>query len=139
MSIGEGALFFQSIIPPEVLKNEEVLKNYYDNEYVRSQCLSWSAGRSFVFQARGQTVQPYPIKASSDWLTSMHTSGHVLFHTLAILNGKWLDAMFTDIPSVENLTKEQVQYIRAKSDAFRKLHAAMMKVVQHNLTLMLES
>ena len=134
-----GALFFQSIIFPEALGNQEILKNYYDNEYVRSHCLSWSAGRSFIFQARGATVRPYPLQASSDWLPQMHTSGYVLSHALALQTGKWLDAMFADIPSVENLTKEQVQYIHAKSESFRKLHAAMMKVVQHNLSLALEA
>ena len=130
-----GALFFQSIIPPEALRNKDILKEYYENDYVRSYCMYWGTGRSVIFHARGATLRPYPLKVSRDWLTSMHDSGHVLFFTLALLNGQWLDAMFSALPSTEDLSKDQMDYICTKSEMFRRLHATMMEIIRNQLAL----
>jgi hypothetical protein len=109
------------------------MKTYYDNEYVRSHCMSWSTGRGFVFQTKGETLRPYPTTASRDWIPPVHTSGVTLSLALGVLNAEWLDAMYSDLPSMGDLTKEQVDYISKSSDGIRKLHALMTEHVRNQL------
>lgn len=42
------------------------------------------------------------------------------------MTGEWLDALYADLPGMDNLLPEQIEFINKTSASIRTLHATMI-------------
>jgi hypothetical protein len=106
---------------------------WHDNEFVRTHCVDFASGKEHVFKLDEQTLSKYPAAPSAAWLPPKPVSKLHAFSEVTLMPGEWLDALYADLPGMENLLPEQVEFIDNTSASIRKLHATMVNHVKKQI------
>jgi hypothetical protein len=119
------------MIPSGAPRNEA--KQRYENEFVRSHCVDFPNGRGHVFRLEDQKLSKYPRTPSSEWVPPQALSKLHAFSEITLMTGEWLDALYADLPGMDNLLPEQVEFINKTTASIRKLHATMIDHVKKQI------
>ncbi len=128
---GGGTELYQPMIPSGVPRNEA--NEEYDSEFVRTHCVDFLNGRGHVFRLDDQKLEQYPQTSSAEWVPPQALSKLRAFSEVTLMTGEWLDTLYADLPGMDNLLPEQVEFIDKTSASIRKLHATMMDHVKKQI------
>ncbi len=128
---GGGTKLYQPMIPSGAPRNEAMQE--YDSEFVRSHCVDFLNGRGHVLRLDDQKLSTYPKTPSAEWVPPRALSKLQGFSEITLMTGEWLDALYADLPGMDNLSPEQVEFINKTSASIRKLHATMIEHVKKQI------
>jgi hypothetical protein len=132
LRIGTGATeLYQPMIPSGAPRNEA--KHEYDNEFVRTHCVDFASGKGHVLKLDEQRLSKYPEAPSAAWVPPKAVSKLHAFSDVTLMTGEWLDALYADLPGMDNLLPEQVEFINKTSASIRKLHTTMVDHVKKQI------
>lgn len=119
-----GVEIYQPIIPQEMLASDK--KSLYETPYVESMCQDAASKVCKVFYKRDSDIQEFPIQPGTEWDIAVPDTKHSRLAGTAMMCGEWQDALYSEVPSMDDLTPEQVEYINGHVSSTRKLHEKMM-------------
>jgi hypothetical protein len=91
-----------------------------------SLCSDFSSGTGKIFIARTDSVDEYPSIPSLDWAPTQTVSKHTVMYRLSLSSGEWLERLYRNVPSDENLSPEQKQWIEVSTSGILRIHESMM-------------
>lgn len=119
-----GAEIYQPIIPREMLASDK--GSHYNTPYVRSMCQDATAGMGKVFYKSGNELFEFPTQPGTQWDNAVLDAKHSRLAGTGLMCGEWQDTLYSEVPSMENLTPEQVEYINGLVSSTRRLHETIM-------------
>jgi len=121
-----GVELYQPILPRELMQTRGESFLLYDTEYARSLCSDFASGTGKVFICRAGRVDEYPAAASLDWAPTQTFSKHTIMSGLGLSSGEWPERLYRDVPSTEDLTPEQKEWIEVSTSGILRVHETMM-------------
>ena len=119
-----GVEIYQPIIPREMMASDK--KSLYETPYVKSMSQDAAGGICKVFHKSGNEVLEFPIQPGTQWDTAVLDTKHSRLAGTGMMCGEWQDSLYSEVPSMEDLTPEQVDYINGLVSSTRRLHETMM-------------
>lgn len=102
-----GTEIYQPMFPDRV--NDPIAREFYDNEYVRNNSMSYEEGIGKIFIQNNSILEEYPIFPSKAWIPSTTYPFIVLLFEMQILTLEWQTYVDSRAPSSEMLSKEKRQ------------------------------
>ena len=125
-----GTQLFQPMIPYDFLrtKDGEVADcaEFYDNDYVRANCMDFAAGRGMIFRRQRKTLVAYSSLSSKEWIPKQRFPRGELHHQTGVLAGNFLKEIYENHPSFDNLPEDQRTEREMERVGALRLHKTMM-------------
>jgi len=71
-------------------------------------------------------VLEFPTQPGTQWDTAVLDTKHSRLSGTGLMCGEWQDTLYSEVPSMEDLIPEHVDYINGLVSSTRKLHETMM-------------
>lgn len=130
-----GMQLFQPMIPYNQAFEEDGspanLLDFYDTEYVRSNCLDFDSGRGHIFRREGNDLVRYSQTASTEWFPKQRFPRGELAHQTGMIAGQFLEQIYHDHqPSFDSLSSDDRKEREAEVGGAIRLHR---KIMEHYL------
>ena len=117
-----GVALYQPILPRELMQTRPESYCLYDTQYARSLCSDFTSGMGKIFIGRPGSVDEYPATASLDWAPTRIFPKNTIMSSLSLPSGEWLERLYRDFPSTEDLTPDQKQWIEVSTSGILRVH-----------------
>lgn len=123
-----GTALFQGMIPPELKGSAE-----FDDQFVKNNCRDHANGRGKIFIQQMGPAELYPEEASTKWFPPETFSKFECMVDAVFMTDVYLTRLYSDLPAMGDLTKEQIDYVNSTMSGVLKLHRLMVEHVTRQI------